>query len=177
MKIGLVRHFQVDITTKSVMTTDEFSDWNIEYDVAQIKNHYKESHHLDWERCYCSDLPRARETAEFIYDGEIVESELLREVPMSPFSKIRMRIPSLIWFILSRVAWRLNHKSQVEGYSRTMQRMHEFFDNELKDETEDILIVSHGFYLRFFMQMLKDKGFIGMTVNRFENGKLYIYEI
>lgn len=176
MKIGLVRHFKVDINTKAVMSNEEFSEWNHEYDVAQVKNFFKEPHHLDWKKCYCSDLPRAKKTAKFIYDGEAVKSELLREVPMAPFTKKRMKLPSTIWFIFSRVAWRMNHRSQIEGHKQTIKRMNDFFDAKLKDESEDILIVSHGFFLRYFMRMLKSKGFKGTTVNVLKNGELHIFE-
>lgn len=176
MRIGLVRHFKVDINTKAVMNNNEFSKWNDEYDVAHVKNFFKESHHLEWKKCYCSDLHRAKETAKFIYDGETVKSELLREVPMSPFTRMRLKLPSLIWFVFSRVAWRINHKSQIEGHKQTIQRMHNFFDAKLRDETEDILIVSHGFFLRYFMRMLKNMGFKGTTVNILKNGELHIFE-
>lgn len=46
-----------------------------------------------WETCYCSDLSRSIETARYIYKGTIIESSLIREVPIAPIFESGIKLP------------------------------------------------------------------------------------
>lgn len=59
MKIGLVRHFKVEDSTKNLwMTSSEFNGWVEYYDQCDIKSDVF-TEEIDWELCYSSDQSRA----------------------------------------------------------------------------------------------------------------------
>jgi len=64
MRIGLVRHFEVNCPHKWFLFDEEFQEWVRQYDCSPIRmldmldmpvEKYK------WEKCYSSNLPRAIE--------------------------------------------------------------------------------------------------------------------
>ena len=130
----------------------------------------------DWEKCYCSDLTRAIKTAESIYNKNLQMTELLREVVMYPMRKSEFKIPSVIWSISSRFAWKINHKSQLETINDTKKRAKIFLQQLGMNKSESILIVSHGFFLLTLVKELKMLGFKGNVPKRIKNGYLYILE-
>ena len=126
MNIGLVRHFKVDSDTQVFMTSDDFEKWVLKYDNSDIKENKVEIEHIKWEKCFTSDLPRAMKTSETIFKGEIIKSELLREVPLSPIFKTNIKLPYVFWCITGRLAWNFQHKSQIEAKKDTKRRQMNF---------------------------------------------------
>jgi broad specificity phosphatase PhoE len=176
MKLGLVRHFKVITDEKYLLNSDEFARAMQNYDKAPVDNNGLIIRSEDWDVCYCSTLPRAVVTAESIFSGKIIKTDLLIEVPISPFTRKNIKMPSFIWHIASRIAWYKSHKSQTENIHETKKRIHDFFTVLKNSGYKNILIVSHGYFLRMFYEELKKEGFAGFVDVNIQNGKLYIIE-
>ncbi|EPY2272068.1 histidine phosphatase family protein [Clostridium sporogenes] len=176
MEIGIVRHFKVDYKAKKMMSSSDFEDYNISYDNAAVIENEIDLEYSQWNKCYCSDLTRAIITAKSIYDKELEVTDLLREVKMYPVKKSQLKIPSFLWSIFSRIAWKLNHNSQLETVIFTRKRAKEFLSKLDLNSDKNILIVSHGFFLMTLVNELKLLGFKGDIPKKIKNGYLYILE-
>ncbi len=176
MKLGLVRHFKVITNEKTLLSSLEFAEAMRKYDILPIKENGLRINSNDWEICYCSVLPRAIQTAETIYRGRIVPTGLLNEVPISPFTKRNIKLPSFVWHIGARIAWYKSHKSQIEDINDTKARIEKFYEKIKSSGFQNILIVSHGYFLRMFYEEMKKFGFKGDVDVNILNGKLYIVE-
>ena len=177
MIIGLVRHFKVDIiSTPKKLTGIEFDEWMNLYDRSPVIPTKVNLQNINWEICYSSTMPRAEETAKNIYSKEIISSELLVEVPLTAFSKKKIYFPSFVWHIGSRVAWALSSKSQPETIKQTKVRIKKFLDLIKDYDDKNILIVTHGFFMKVFVNELKKIGFNGKIDSAPKNGTLYIFK-
>lgn len=176
MKIGIVRHFKVDYKTSRMMSSSDFQDYITNYDNAMVIENKIDLKDSQWNKCYCSDLKRAIITAKSICDNELEITDLLREVKMYPVKKLRLKIPNFLWSISSRIAWKLNHHSQLETSTYTRKRAKTFLSILHLNNDENILIVSHGFFLITLVSELKLLGFKGNIPKKIKNGCLYILE-
>lgn len=176
MKIGIVRHFKVNYKAKSFMNYRDFEKYIVDYDEAEVIENVVDLGNVKWDKCFCSDISRAINTAKAIYGDEIITSKLLREVNMYPIKKLKIKIPTFIWCISSRVAWNKNKKSQLEGRATTEKRAKEFIKKLDFNSDENILIVSHGFFLLTLLKELRKLGFNNYVPKKIENGKLYVIE-
>lgn len=176
MYIGLVRHFKVDCNAQAFMTSDDFEKWVIEYDNSDIIENKCKTENIKWDKCFSSDLPRAIKTSETIFKGEIVKTQLLREVPLSPICKTNLKLPHRFWCILARIAWIFKHKSQAETKKDTQKRINEFLNSLDKELDTNTLIVCHGFFMKTLERELKRRGFRGKNISIPKNGTLYLYK-
>lgn len=176
MKLGLVRHFKVITNEKYFLSTEEFEQAMSNYDVAPVTENGLMINSDDWDICYCSTLSRAITTAETIYNREIIKTDLLIEVPIMPFTKRNIKLPLTLWHIGARIAWYKKYKSQIENRDDTRDRINEFYKMIKEAGHENILIVSHGYFLRMFYEEMKKKGFKGIIDLNIQNGKLYTLE-
>lgn len=176
MNIGLVRHFKVNCGAKFFMTSYDFEEWVKQYDNSDIIEDKTELGDIKWDRCFSSDLHRAVETAKTIFKGEIIKTDLLREVLIAPIFKTNMKLPYIFWCIAGRVAWYFNRKSQIETKEVTKNRVKEFLYNIENESNDNALIVCHGFFMNALQKELKRRGFSGKTIKRPQNGTLYLYK-
>ncbi|WP_442599791.1 histidine phosphatase family protein [Neobacillus sp. D3-1R] len=177
MKVGLLRHFNVTrgYPNKRV-TSKELMEWVKEYDESDVEEREIELFSIPWKKCYSSDLPRAKKTAEKAFSGGIIYMEELREVTLSPYFKSNVKIPLFIHLLFIRMAWLFNHKSQAESKQEVMDRINRALDIILQSN-ENVLIVGHGGIMMFMRRELKKRGFKGQKFNRAENAKLYLFEM
>lgn len=173
MIIGLVRHFKVDYKSKLFLNPDGFKNSMKDYDTAPVIPNNLKLKNNDWNICYSSSLPRALTTAKTIYDGEIISTDKLIEVGMTPFTNKNILLPSFFWHIGARKHWYQNKTTQPETREETLQRANDIFDEITNCGKEKILIVSHGFFLRNFYKVLIQNGFNGKIDEAPRNGKLY----
>lgn len=174
MKLGLVRHFKVNIKPgEGKLSSSQFEEAMKNYDFADVTSNGLIINKNEWDICYSSSLPRAVKTAQTIYNGEIITTDLLREVPILPFTKRNIILPSFIWHTAARIAWFKNKPSQPEGKIQTQKRVEEFLNLINSSGKENILIVSHGFFLGSLVRELLKRGFKGEMDMRPRNGKLY----
>lgn len=177
MIIGLIRHFKVDyIPEKVFFTADEFSKALENYEASPVIRKKILLKVDEWDICYCSTIPRAVETAQTIYESKIFFSDLIVEVPVAPFTKKNIKLPSFIWHLGGRIAWQNNHSSQPETRSETLTRIEKFLNLISGNNQRNILVVTHGFFMRVFTEELLKRGYKGKIDFRPENGKLYLFE-
>ncbi len=175
MRIGLLRHFKVNCPHKKMMTSKEFREWSLKYEVSKVIKKKVEMYGIEWDICYVSDLPRAITTAKEVYSGHLRIDKLLREVDNAPFIHTeRLRLPFELWHICGRLAWFLNSTSQPESMIDTKKRINAFLDH-IDWSQDNILIVFHGFMLYNFQKELRKRGFHGEKLKLVKNGVLYEY--
>lgn len=177
MKIGLVRHLEVNSPPKKTfMTSEEFSKWAKEYEARGIKSNAIAKTLNEWPCCICSSSIRTVQTANLIYNGPIKKSDLITEVPIGPVFITNRKLPFIFWLVSGRVAWLLSHKSQQESLKDTITRVKKFISSLISSGNNDILIVSHGFIMRLIKRELYAKGFTGEKFSSPKHGRLYIFE-
>jgi broad specificity phosphatase PhoE len=157
-----------------MMNSNEFRAWVEQYDASPIVTRKVLIEQAIWNKCYCSDWPRAIATAHDIYAGDIIKSELLREVPIAPVIKTQAKLPYLFWCIAGRMAWLASGQSQPEVFDQTKNRVRQFLAEILAEE--NVLIVTHGFLMMHIQQELFCKGFAGKRIIRAKPGEMYVFE-
>jgi broad specificity phosphatase PhoE len=154
-----------------------FSEWINWYDTCEVHSRPVPVAGLDWHRCLSSDLPRAIFTAEYLYAGKVEQTPLLREVPFSPYFGGERHMPLFLWQVTSRWGWLQNHKSQTEGRLKTKTRISGFLDLLMTSRSDqNILLVSHGFFMQFLAMELRKRGFQGRVPLRPRGGIIYLFE-
>lgn len=180
MRIGIIRHFKVDCYKSPFMTSKDFKKWEDNYNKSDVIRNDVELMGIKWDKCYSSTLIRALVTAQDVYKNHIVQNDLIRETIIDPIFKSNFKLPYWFWGVSGRIAWYFNHKSQEENKIITKDKARKFVDllqEEAKREgTENILIVTHGFFMYNLQKELKKRGFIGKFIYSPRNGVLYLYE-
>ena len=176
MRIGLVRHFEVDCSHKWFLLDEEFQEWVRQYDCSPIRILDMAAEKNNWEKCYSSNLSRALETAQYIYRGIITQSALIREVPIMPVFKSSIKLPHVFWMIAGRIAWLLSHPSQPETIKQTKDKIEQFVSDIIAESEVSVLIVTHGFLMMQIQKELSKMGFTGDSFKRAKCGNVYVFE-
>ncbi|MFC0190183.1 histidine phosphatase family protein [Fictibacillus aquaticus] len=176
MKIGLVRHFEVERGyPNKLLTSDELLKWVGEYDASAVIENDVHMRGIDWKRCFASDLTRAEYTARKVFGDNVVLLEELREIRLSPLFRAKMKLPLFVHLLFIRLAWYFNHPSQPESRTAVVERIRRSLENIL-DSEEDVLIVSHGGIMMFMRKELMKLGFTGPKFGKPKNGEVYVFE-
>jgi len=174
MKIGLVRHFKViSPHGRKKLNSAEFNERMSGYDIHPVKPNEVNINGSEWDICYASTLSRAQTTAKSIYDKEIITTPLIIEVPLSASIKTNTRLHYMVWQIAGRISWLFSLKSQQEIKPQTLSRIDEFCKEIENSGHQNILIVSHGFFMKVLVRELKKRDFKGELDFSPKNGKLY----
>jgi Fructose-2,6-bisphosphatase len=180
MNVGLIRHFKVDYRKSFFMTSKEFKNWEENYNISGVIRKDVELMGINWDKCYSSTLIRAITTAQHVYKDDIIQNDLIRETIIDPIFKSNLKLPYWFWAISGRIAWYFNHKSQQENKIITKEKAEKFVDlllNEARKEgTENILIVTHGFFMYSLQKELKKRSFTVKLIYSPKNGILYLYK-
>jgi len=177
MIIGIIRHFKVKHETKQKwMNSNQFIKWMETYNNSGIippKNVKK----LDnWDICYSSDLKRSEQTAKLLYNGIIIITNDLREIGLKNFMDTRVKLHYKIWLIIGRIKWYFSKNSKEETRYETRSRAKKFIDIIEKSNYSNILIVSHGAFMKYLSNELKQRKYNGKMGFIPKNGKLIIYK-
>ncbi len=174
MKIGLIRHFPVKHPfLKGWVRQSEMLNWFNAYNSAPVKESAIEIS-PDWQRCYSSQLPRAVTTATLIFSGHVEQSEFLNEPGPFKIFKKDVRLPFLAWAILIR--WAIHRSwSKTHGRAGIEIRIRQFMQ-QVKNEDENILIVSHALVMEILSNYLIQQGFRGRKLTNPKNGVLHIFD-
>lgn len=78
MKIGIVRHFKVDIKMPRVASSEEYSMLVKKYSQSPVIKNEVDLKNIKWGKCYSSTMTRAITTAEAIFKGEIIKFHHIR---------------------------------------------------------------------------------------------------
>ncbi|WP_052738013.1 hypothetical protein [Bacillus sp. SA1-12] len=100
----------------------------------------------------------------------------LREVPVHPLFKDDVKMPFALWMILLRIAWMMNHKSQVETKGDVQRRIDYVIKQVMKHNCENILIASHGALMFYIQKCLIKNGFNSPRINETQKWFLYLFE-
>ncbi|TDL49207.1 histidine phosphatase family protein [Paenibacillus dendritiformis] len=177
MNIGLVRHFKVDYEPDNRwMTSDQFNQWVERYDLSDVCVSAFLDGDLKWDVCLCSDLYRAAKTADIIYKGPVIKTAQLREIRMSWPSQSKLRLHYYVWQMIARLAWYFSQPSQEESRRESVLRARQFIDHiEETYQQSNVLIVSHGAFMKCLTQELLRRGYKGKRFVHPKNGKLYTF--
>ncbi|HEY4552427.1 MAG TPA: histidine phosphatase family protein [Bacillaceae bacterium] len=176
MHITLVRHFRVDHDKPArFMSSEEFETWVNHYDGADIIQPEGLSM-MDFEMCLSSDLPRARDTARELCSCPVTETPLLREVPLVPFFRTAMKLPFPLWNAGGRLLWFFTQKFQPEPIKQTVRRAEDCIAMLESAGKNNILVVSHGFFLMVLAICLEKRGYTGKKTRRFKHGEMVFYK-
>ncbi|WP_409346526.1 histidine phosphatase family protein [Paenibacillus sp. MBLB4367] len=179
MKVTLMRHEKSACPKPSFfLDSGSFRGWAEAYDAAGIVKPISRSGGHAYSSCYSSDLIRAVETAAVAYEGDIVTTPLLREIPLSPFTETGLKLPHPLWNAIGRFAWTLSHLSQPESKRDSSIRADEFVSHLLQNHSarEHVLVVTHGFFLLPLSASLLKAGFTGRRTARLRNGECLTYD-
>lgn len=180
MKVGLVRHYKVSKgfpRNHLAVGPEELVKWFAEYDEAEIEEGVTDLGGIQWDRCCCSDMPRAVKTAKKIFGESIQPMKELREVPHPHFDMIsKRRYPFLWWAILTRLSWHFNQEAQREKKEDVQKRIQGVLDRILLDGDGNVLIVSHAALMMEMRKELLSRGFKGPKFRTPANGALYVFE-
>lgn len=129
-------------------------------------------------RVYISNLSRTRETVNLLLSGEreIIQTALLNEVPMVSFINIRFPLPTIIWMISGRLQWYFNSSRQTEGRKQSIERINKFLDL-LEKDSEDCIVVGHGFYFAQLVNEMKKRGITGDMRKRIKNDEARVFNL
>lgn len=179
MKIGLVRHFKVlHKHDGSLMTSAQFNSWVGAYNNAEIEDTDFDYGLSEWNVCISSDLSRAIQTAETIYPGSVIVTDQLREIEVQSIHTLgNLKLPCQMWMVMGRIAWFFSHSSQAERKNETVDRARHTIDwIEEHYSNRNVLVVSHGAFMKVLTQELFKKGYRGKGLRNPRNGAMYIYE-
>ena len=167
--IYLVRHGQTDWNLEKRMQGQTDISLN-ETGRMQAKNVSEEISKLKISKVICSDLARAKETAEIINEKigcSIITDKRIREFNYGDLEGIsREEITQEMWETVNKYPEKLNCESMADIFKRIKS-----FCEELKDESENILIVTHGGALRMIMYYAENKD--EFDAKKYEKYKLF----
>ncbi len=166
--IYLLRHFKVKDISKNRLNSAEFNDWVKDYDNFELE-YIDIDIPKDIDDIYVSSQNRATKTAVYL-NLTYQTSELLAEVGVKAFIDTNLKLPKWLWLSVGRVLWYFDFTSS-ENRSDTKSRINDFVSQT--DFEKNILIISHGFFMIFFIKKLKSLGFTGDVDVRVKNAKVY----
>jgi len=176
MKIGLVRHFPVDqLFLKGFVKQSQVLQWFEGYNKAAVRP-MEVALDSTWQVCYSSQLPRAKETASAIFEGDIICTELLNEPFPDPVFRRDIKLPFLLWALLIRLAILSNHATQSQRKEVIESRVRKLLPELLRHGDANVLIVSHAFVIEILSDLLLKEGFTGRRIRRPKHGLLYTFE-
>lgn len=175
MKIGLVRHFPLHQPfLKGWVTQTEVLQWFDEYSMAPVQKMHLDLT-ADWHGCFTSQLPRAVATANTIFSGTIVQTEMLNEPHPRAIFQTNIKMPFLLWDMVLRWAIKRNHPSQPHG-KMLIEKHIQVLLQRLFYEEKNVLIVIHAITMEILSDYLIKHGFKGKKLSNPKNGILYLYE-
>lgn len=160
MKIQIIRHAKVDMKWPDFMTGEEFDEANTRYDASPIKAP-KEVPRVKLIGKLCvSELTRTHETAQLLFGyAPYKVTPLLNEVPMTAATYGGKKHYRTVWNIWGRLQWFFGNRQQKESRRKTKKRA-EYLLKTLIAADEDCTLVTHGFFMRVLVKVLKEQGFV-----------------
>lgn len=175
-RVGLLRHFPVrEGYPRGWCTAVELAAWRDRYDGSPVVPGAFDLGGVDWVRCVCSPLPRARDTAARVFSGPVEVLEDLKEAEFGPLGTGWLRLPALGWRLWMQVAWRVGHASQREFRDAFRQRVHRAADR-LERGGDPTLVVSHAGMMLYLGRELARRGFRGPRLGVAEHARAYVFE-
>lgn len=172
-KIGLLRHFKVKTESPRHCNSREYDLACERYNRGDVEPGAHGVPTADYSICYASSMKRAILTAQHVFDKEIVPADELVEIPIQAIFKTDIRLPFLLWHVINRTAWMMNLERSPETRDQTRERAARFLSGLEKSDHENILVVSHGFFILTLQEELYKRGFKGPRITHPKHGRLY----
>lgn len=166
IKIVLIRHGKPDVAPSKRLTHRKFEDYIETYEKAGLD---PDSAPPSWlvelarnaQRVYCSDRPRARESARALAPhAELELSPLFMEAQLkSPkLPLVRMKPPA--WAVIARLAWHAGHHGGIEDFRDAKERADKAVDMLSETALADgiAVLVAHGYFNAIVGRTLKKRG-------------------
>ena len=176
MKVLVIRHGKVKHTWKKSCSSAELDEECRLYDCAPIEDMAR-IEDCEPERVYISTLSRSFQSAKMLFgERDFVKTALIKEVPLRSSIDTEKRISMLFWYTTGRIQWLINSKRQPEGIRQTRQRAIRFV-RMLISRNEDCAVVTHGFFMRTLIAVMKQYGFRPDRKSLyFKNGEIIILQ-
>lgn len=111
-------------------------------------------------KIYVSKLLRSKNTAKSLFPNrEYCEMPEIGEVPLKSFMDTQRRLPLWMWNVLGRMQWYIGSARQLEKRNATIQRANKAIDL-CEGEKEDCILITHGFFMKTFVTVLKKRGYM-----------------
>jgi len=176
MRIGLIRHFPVEVDLPRGWTTAaELIAWRERYDRAETRPGAADLGGGGWQACLSSDLPRTQATARAVFSGDIEITPLLREPQFAPFQTGNLRLPILAWRLVLWMSWKTAHRSQRACRDEFRARLLATADRLCACD-RDTLVVSHAGMMAYLSAELRRRGFAGPKLRIARHANVYTYE-
>jgi len=167
--IYLLRHFRVKDTQKAWLDGKAFDKWVDAYDDMALE--FRDIDLPSCDICLVSPQSRAIRSVEHLGIAYQIEPQL-HEVEPKLFLESKIKLSKNIWLILGRLKWLLNIGSN-EKREDSYRRAQEVVKILQKHQAQNILILSHGFFIKVLAKELHKMGFKGKMDIKPQNGKLY----
>ncbi len=169
--IYLLRHFKVQDKTTKKLNSQEFNRWVDDYDIYNLQ--YADINLPKIDRVFVSSQNRAIKTAQYLKQDFTTLYELV-EVEAKPFISTNLKFSKSFWLIVGRLLWYFN-LSKSEKREDTTQRAKKIVEMLENDDSQNILIISHGLFLKILQKELKSSGYSGKIDLKPENGVIYMF--
>ena len=175
MTVHLLRHFEVDDRSNGYLTVTEFRHWVEKYDTLPL-HVQKIDLPSDIELILCSTLDRAKRTAQEFSSIETEYIQSLIEVNPQLSCRLNIKLKKYLWFTLGTLFWYFNllkEENRVDSKKRSKEVCQQLYHLE----QQNILIISHGFFMKLLAQELIQNGFKGDMDLLPKNAKLYTFTL
>ncbi len=176
MKIGVIRHAKVLHHDKWFSTGSVFNEQRKAYDIAEIVKVNSAIMTNDFNSCYVSSRKRAIETAQMIYQHPFFITDELVETDNRAFFFMKQKVPAILHALTGRIAWFINYHKMPEARKQSNERARRFIAKLLAETNENVLLVTHGFFMQSLRRELKKQGFKGYIPLTPKHMHLYIFE-
>ncbi|MDN5200275.1 histidine phosphatase family protein [Fulvivirgaceae bacterium BMA10] len=180
MQILLIRHGEPNLKKWGWKNRKAAKKFVHDYDSVGIIA-FKENpiciENLVIDKAFHSSLPRAKHTAELLFDQklQLVEKPEFREFERKLIKFINVPLPLKFWTGSSRLLWLMGlNDKHIESFKDAKQRVEKnarFLENDAK-YNKDVVLVAHGFHNRYVKKALKRSGW--KEVRKGGNGYLSI---
>ena len=177
MRVYLVRHGETHSNNKRIIQGQANTELN-DIGIQQAKNLASILKDKKIKKIYSSDLKRAKKTAEIINEQlkvQLITTELLRELDMGnwegkPISEIQKITDFEKWMVYP------TQLDETRGGERLIDLRYriEKFMNSVKNEEDDVLIVTHGIALTTFILSILNASMDNIWKLRVNNASLSI---
>lgn len=165
--ITLIRHAKVNYEFKKYYHYFEFDKACTEYDNSSVLRGIE--HRTIVNTVYVSSMTRTHDTSKLLFPNKIpIENKLFDEVPIQSFASLPFPLPTALWFGIGRLQWLFSSKRQPEGKDDTKIRVQKAVDILVAND-EDVVLISHGLFMRLLVKELKKRGFILKGKARYRN--------
>ncbi len=176
MRIGIIRHAKVLYRDPFFSTGKKFDQSRLMYNASPVLPLNLKITVKKFPICYASSMTRASDTATQIYEGDFIITNEIIEISNYAFWLRKINIPTFIRSASGRIAWLLNYSKMPETRLHSNQRARKFLLSILNENKQDILLVTHGFFMQSLRHELRQLGFKGYCPFMPPNGKLYVFE-